>query len=85
MPKPAHNVIGPLVRQFRAEAGLSQDQLAAKCGVLGWDISRGTLAKVEAQVRCVTDAELFVLSRALQLTSEQLFPKQAVVVAALRG
>ena len=46
--------------------------LAAKCGVLGWDISRGTLAKIESQVRCVTDKELVVLAKALKVAPNEL-------------
>jgi len=47
--------------------------LAAKCGVLGWDISRGTLAKIEAQVRKVTDTELVLLAKALKVKVGELF------------
>jgi hypothetical protein len=51
-----------------------QEQLAAKCGLLGWDLSRGTLAKIEAQVRCVNDQEMRVLAKALKLTVNDLYP-----------
>ena len=51
-----------------------QDDLAAKCGLLGWDLSRSTLAKIEAQVRCINDQELLVLSKALKVTVNDLFP-----------
>jgi len=35
--------------------------------MLGWDISHGTLAKTEAQVRKITDTELALLAEALKI------------------
>jgi transcriptional regulator with XRE-family HTH domain len=68
------NIVGPKVRKLRYQRDLLQDDLAAKCGLLGWDLSRSTLAKIEAQVRCINDQELLVLSRALKVTVNDLFP-----------
>jgi transcriptional regulator with XRE-family HTH domain len=56
---------------------MTQDQLAAKCGVVGWDISRGTLSKIEAGLRCVTDAEVQFLSKALGVSINDLFTTRA--------
>jgi hypothetical protein len=39
--------------------------LVAKLNLLGWDISRETLAKIEAQFRWVADFELLQLAEAL--------------------
>jgi transcriptional regulator with XRE-family HTH domain len=71
--KPA-NVVGPQVRKRRAELGLTQEKLAAKCQLGGLDISRGTLSQIEAQLRCVTDDELFALARVLKVTTDSMFP-----------
>lgn len=85
MPRPQQNVVGSQVQRLRVRAGLSQQQLAARCGVIGWDLSRGTLAKIEAKLRCVTDAELFVLARALKQDPKALFPDNvSAIVAALQ-
>lgn len=70
----ARNAVGPQIRRFRAEQELTQENFVARCGVAGWRLSRGTLAKIEAQVRCVSDSELFILARALKKPLEQLFP-----------
>lgn len=48
--------------------------LAARCGVAGWDLSRGTLAKIEAGVRCVTDEETANLALVLKTPLESLYP-----------
>lgn len=68
------NVVGNNVRRLRYGLDLTQDMFAARCGVIGWNLSRGTLAKIEAGLRCVTDAELWVLARALRCPVEKLYP-----------
>jgi transcriptional regulator with XRE-family HTH domain len=73
----SQNVVGPRVRQLRYQQELTQDQLAAKCGVVGWDISRGTLSKIEAGLRCVTDVEIQYLAGALGVSIDDLFSGRA--------
>ena len=70
----ATNVVGAQIRKLRDAQGWSQETLAARCGRLGWDVSRGTLAKVESQIRCVNDEELRVLARALGVKVDELYP-----------
>ncbi len=67
------NQIGPQVRRLRESQHLTQDALAARCNVLGWNISRGTLAKIEAQVRRITDIEVALLAKALKVSIEELY------------
>ena len=69
------NIIGKQVSRLRNQLGLSQDQLSAKCQRFGLDISRGTLAKIEAGIRCVSDQEALLLSQALGVGVSDLFPK----------
>lgn len=69
------NLIGPKVRQERERHGWTQDQVAAKCQVLGFDLTRGTLAKIESRVRAVSDHEIPFLAWALGCSIESLFPK----------
>lgn len=64
MQKP-RNIVGPVVRQCREKAALTQPMLVAKLNLLGWDISRETLAKIESQFRWVADFELLQLADAL--------------------
>ena len=47
--------------------------LVARLNVQGWDISRGTYAKIEAQVRWIADSEIVRLAEALHLTPCDLF------------
>lgn len=70
---PKQNIVGPQVRKLRVARGWSQEELAGQLQRAGWNIMRGTLAKIESQVRCVNDAELVALSRALKVPVERLF------------
>lgn len=77
------NIVGAQVRKTRYQRGLTQDELAARCQRLEFDISRGTLSKIEAGLRCVTDRELVVLAEALNVSVHKLFP--AVIQKRLAG
>lgn len=70
------NVVGVNIRQLRKQQKITQEQLSAKCNVIGLDISRGTLAKIEAGVRQVTDVEIVMIARALRVNEGALFQKQ---------
>lgn len=70
------NIVGQTVRRLRNAVGITQPMLAAKCGVLGWDVSREVLARIESRLRYVTDWELVVLARALAVDVEDLIPQK---------
>jgi transcriptional regulator with XRE-family HTH domain len=69
------NVIGPQVKWLREQKAMTQEDLSAQCNLLGWSISRGTLAKIESQVRRVTDSEIALLAQALDVEITTLFEK----------
>ncbi|MBL4797326.1 MAG: helix-turn-helix transcriptional regulator [Oleispira sp.] len=54
---------------------LSQKELVARCNLLGWDISRGTLAKIESRTRKISDGEVLYFSTALKVDVGVLFNK----------
>jgi transcriptional regulator with XRE-family HTH domain len=66
------NIVGPIVRELREKKGLTQAQLVAKLNIAGWDLSRGTLAKIESQLRCVTDYEIPALAKSIGIDSSEL-------------
>jgi transcriptional regulator with XRE-family HTH domain len=68
------NVVGREIQRRRYEIGLTQEQFAAQCQLQGLDISRGTVSQIEAQVRCVSDAELFLLATVLGVSADSLYP-----------
>lgn len=67
------NIVGSTVRKIRESKNMTQEQLVAHCNLIGWSISRGTLAKIESKVRCVTDKEVLLLATALKVSPEQLY------------
>jgi len=73
MTKP-QNIVGPQIRKLRYQQGLTQEMFAARCSIQGWDLSRATLSKIEAQLRCVTDAELVILANALKVNVDAVLP-----------
>lgn len=65
--KQLKNISGDAVRRLRTLKGLSQRQLAEKCQLVGWDVSRDIIAKIEGKTRWVSDMELVKLSKALKV------------------
>ena len=75
MEQPTRNAVGFQIRRLRNFQGISQQRLAALCSLTGYEIPRSTLAKIEAEIRAVTDVELFVIAKALGSKMDDLFPK----------
>ena len=70
------NLVGPKVREVRTLKGWTQGALAAKLQMLGWDVSRESVAKLEAQFWRVPDCELLFLAKVLGVGALELFPKK---------
>lgn len=70
------------IRKLRAKLGMTQPTLAAKCNLLGLNLSRETLAKIET--RWISDAELLCLARALKVDVSQLLQEKSYSSKALR-
>jgi transcriptional regulator with XRE-family HTH domain len=68
------NIIGPKLKKLRSDRGLTLADLASKCQLLGWDVSGGTLAKIESCQRSAFDSEMFILKKALKAATDDLFP-----------
>jgi hypothetical protein len=58
---------------------------ADRCQRSGWDISRDTVAKIEAQSRWVADFEMTFLANVLHVTPDQLLPPQHLLAKVARG
>ena len=67
------NIIGPQIKRLREQYNMTQEELAAQCNLLGWNISRGTLAKIESQVRRVTDSEVALIAKVLKVDISALY------------
>jgi transcriptional regulator with XRE-family HTH domain len=73
--KKVQNIVGPIIRELREKKGMSQEQLVAKLNLLGWDLSRGTFSKIEAQIRCVADYEIPILAAVVGVAPSELLTK----------
>ena len=67
-----NNVCGKNVSAARKEKGISQRELADSLQLLGLDIDKNAIQRIEAGKRFVTDIELVVLSRFFNLSYEDL-------------
>ncbi len=59
------NVCGTRVREAREQAGLSQEQLAARVQLEGHSLTQKAVSRIEAGIRVVPDFEIPLLARAL--------------------
>lgn len=68
------NIVGPKVKKARRNLNppLTQEGLATKLQLLGWNIQRTGVAKIEIGIRQITDIELVIMSKALGVTVQWL-------------
>ena len=67
-----NNVCGKNIAKFRIKLKLSQRQLADKMQLVGIDIDKNAIQRIECGKRFVTDIELVVLAQVLQKTIPEL-------------
>ena len=67
-----NNICGPQIAQYRKELNMSQRQLADALQLLGLDVDKNAIQRIEAGKRFVTDIELVYLSRALRVSLNAL-------------
>ena len=63
------------MRKIRTQKGWTQNQLALKLQLFGWDTSRESVTRLENQSRRVPDLEMFVVARILGVKADELFPR----------
>ena len=66
--------VGKSIRSVRMQQKLSQEQLAAKAQLLGCDLTRSALAKIECGQRSIYPDELKALHLALNVSYDSLLP-----------
>jgi transcriptional regulator with XRE-family HTH domain len=79
------NLIGPQIRSIRNKRGISQSELARKCQLIGWDISREGLAKIESRFRGVADYEIIALAFALEVPFDLLMPEKEKLLKLIKN
>jgi transcriptional regulator with XRE-family HTH domain len=72
----ARNIVGPQIRQLRKAGRLTQDDLAARCSLLGFEIGRSTISHIETGIRGISDLEMVILAKALRADIVELIPQE---------
>lgn len=67
-----NNICGRNVSKFRMELNISQRKLADKLQLIGLDVDKNAIQRIESGQRFVTDIELIALSKVLNKTYEEL-------------
>lgn len=67
-----NNICGKRVAQYRKDLGISQRELADRLQVVGLDVDKNAIQRIECGKRFVTDIELKVLSQVLDHCVEDL-------------
>lgn len=68
------NVVGPQIGKLRDKRGMTQEMFAAKCALMGLELSRVMVAKIETRRRCVLDSDVWVFARVLKVDMKELYP-----------
>lgn len=70
------NIIGKNIKRIRERKELSQEQLAARLSILGWQVDRFLISKIERGERQVTDIQVALIADALQVKLKELFGRE---------
>ena len=67
-----NNLCGKAVARLRRAAGISQRMLAERLQLLGLDVDKNAVQRIESGQRFVTDIELLALSRVFSVEIRDL-------------
>lgn len=67
-----NNVCGKNIANFRIKLNLSQRQLADRMQLVGIDIDKNAIQRIECGKRFVTDIEIIAFAKAFNVTYEEL-------------
>ncbi len=67
-----NSVCGRNIALYRKSLGISQRELADKLQLIGLDVEKNAVQRIEAGKRFVTDIELIALSKILDKTYNEL-------------
>ena len=65
--------IGKNIRRFREQSGMTQEMLAAKLQIMGCDISRSALAKIETGQRHLYPDEIQSIKEVLKISYDDIY------------
>ena len=68
-----NNICGRAVAKYRKEMKLSQREFAEKLQLIGLDVDKNAIQRMESGQRFITDIELVYIAEALKKSIEELF------------
>ena len=71
-PDGLNNLCGKNVYTHRKQLGISQRELADRLQLLGLDLDKNAIQRIEAGKRFVTDIELVTIARLFSITPNEL-------------
>ena len=71
-----NNLCGEKTAMLRMELGISQRVLADRLQIAGLDINKNAVQRIEAGKRFVTDIELQVFSKVLEISADRLLEQE---------
>lgn len=72
LPGQPRNVCGERIKALRRSKGITQEGLAVKCQLAGWDVDRKLISKIEIGLREVTDYEILILAEHLKVEPDEI-------------
>ena len=69
-----NNLCGENIARFRKEMKISQRELADRLQLVGLDVDKNAVQRMESGQRFITDIELVYLSKVLEVHLLSLFP-----------
>ena len=67
-----NNICGKNIARFRMKMGISQRELADKMQLVGIDIDKNAIQRIECGKRFVTDIEIIAFSKVFNVSFEDL-------------
>ena len=68
--------VGNNIRVLREKANMTQEMLAAKLQLLGCDITRSAVAKIEVGQRHLYPDEIILIKQILKVSYEDIFERE---------
>lgn len=67
-----NNLCGEKIALLRSNLGISQRKLADRLQIAGLDIDKNAIQRIEAGKRFVTDIELKIIAKVLEISVDEL-------------
>ena len=69
----SYNIIGENIKRIRKENKITQEDLCARMQVMGYQISRSDISKLENGKKFIADFEVYGFAKALKISILDLF------------